>query len=168
MADQTDIRDEFEFEFQVAFAACLSGLCMFWRSVCRGGKTRIAAAPTSAHDQNNALAGFGQISEEFACFCIFDKCANGHGNLSVIAPSSRPFFARPARAMPCAQVLLIPIIEQCGKTWISDENDIATIATIATIWPSARHVLFAAKALATLPATARTGVNFGKIDEHKR
>ena len=167
MADQTHVRDEFEFEFQMAFATRLPGLCMFGRSVCRGGKTRIAAAPASAFEQNDALAGVGQIREEFTGFRIFDKRANGHGNFSVIAPAAGPLLARSARAMPCTQMLLIPIIKQCGKARIRDENDIATIATIATVWPAARHVLFPAKTLAPIPAIAGTAVDFGEIDKHK-
>ena len=168
MADQTHVRDEFEFEFQMAFATRLPGLCMLGRSVCRGGKTRIAAAPAAAFEQNDALVGIGQIREEVTGFRIFDESANGHGNFSVIAPAAGPLLARSARTMLCAQMLLIPIIEQCGKARIRDENDIATIATIATVWPSVRHVLFPAKTLAPIPAIAGTAVDFGEIDEHKK
>ncbi len=87
-ADETDISQKLEFDFQPEFFTGSAWSRLARSTVCRGGKTGIAEAPSAAVRCGESLTGLGEVGEDPACLCVFDNGTGRDINSGVLAASA--------------------------------------------------------------------------------
>jgi hypothetical protein len=65
-------------------------------------------------------------------------------------------------------VFLVPEVEERGHARRRFKHDIAAVATVATVWPAARHEFFAPKTACAVAAAAGCDTDTDFIDKHRR
>jgi hypothetical protein len=128
-------------------------------------ETRIALAAFATGGDQYALFVLDNLADEFAGFLGEHPRAAGHRDFDVAASRAGPVLARPTDAMSGAEFSLRLEIRKRIDPLVADEPDVAAVATVAAIGPTARYIFLAAKTDAARPAVAGLYLDDGFVYE---
>ena len=165
-ADESHVRNQFEFEDHVAFFAGFAGFGFAGGLVGGGGEAFVALAAFAALGDDDGFPAFGQILEQMPAVGIADQSARRHADDGIFpaAAGSEIAFAVPAPlGFP---MFMAHDVREAADVFIRDHNHAAAPSAVAAVGTAARHVGFPAKAHAAVAAVTRFTIYRHAIYKH--
>jgi hypothetical protein len=129
----------------------------------------VAFAATAASGNDNALAGSGQIADQFAGSRVLNNSSNRDVDHPIIAALPVAVATHAVLAASRLVLFLITQIEQGRELRIGDHDDIAARPAVAAVRSAARHILLPPKTHAPTPAVTGENADLSFIDKlHER
>ena len=122
-------------------------------------------APVSSHE---LLSGVEKIGQHFTGLIIENDSADRKGYDHILSGFSGAISGASLAAGPCFVVVLVPEVEERGHARRHFKHDIAAVAAVATVRPTARHEFFASKAACAVAAAAGFDMDTNFIDKHRQ
>ena len=164
-ADERGVGHELELEAEPAVFAVLALLRERRRATCVREEPRVAPSTPTAVRGQEGVAVVHQVGEQLAVLVEPHDRAFGHGD-DEIAPALavllRAGSVRPALALA---VWVVTEGEERRDVAVGLDPDIAALATVATVGPTARHMGLATERDRTRPAVATLDVQLRFVDE---
>src|SRR5689334_166051 len=163
--DQTGIGDQLEAQPHPEFASGPTRTGAARRLIRRALVMRVAETAITAAQQHDTLTRFGQVGEHGFLVVVEhlrpDRDAQ-HEVAPVRAGTVRP---GPAAAVLGPEVLAVAIVDQSVQIVRGLEDDVAALATVATVRPAKLDELLAAKTHCAAAAIATFQVDFALVQE---
>ena len=143
VADEADVGHEFEFEAVVALFAGSSGGA-FGRSLINGRfKVRVAESAASATGNDQLLAAFENLADEFIGVRVENNCSAGNNQDVVFAGASSTVATFAVSTVFSVLVRVVEeVVERVGVS-IAAQNDTASVAAVAAVGAAMRREFFA-------------------------
>ena len=130
------------------------------------GEMLIAAPAASSVDDQDALAGRGEIGERFSGLIVEDQRADRNLQDHFVAGVAGAVGAFAVAAAVGFEFAVVAVAQQSVVVGIGFEIDAAAVASIAAGGAAAGHEFFATKRDAAVAAATGFYVDFGFVDEH--
>jgi hypothetical protein len=101
-----------------------------------------ASAPVSCYEP---LSSGNQVGQYLTGFIIEDNGADRKGHHHILSGSSGAIGGATLATDFCFIVFLVSEVEERGHARRCFKHDMTAVATVATVWPAARHEFFAPK-----------------------
>lgn len=156
-ANEPDIRKKSELEFQTSL---LTGLALVGKrrgAPCGRREARVALPAAPAPRGHEFVAGSNEICEQLT-FLVVHHGADGHQHDPVAASSTVFALATPVLATSGLYVGMISQLEEGSNGGIRSEDDIAAVASVASVGATLRLVWFPMErdsAVASRPGDSR-------------
>src|SRR5690348_5782283 len=169
-ADEPNVREETEFEAQMALFAGTAGFVFARRLMPGLYKSRIAVTATTATATSGekTLAGLCEIEELLTGISVKDDGADWNGQNSWSAGAAVAIGAFAVTSALGLEFTIIAIAKERVVVGVRLDINVAAIAAVAAGWAAARNVFFAAKGHAAVAAIAGFDKNFGFVSKHRR
>ncbi len=165
-ADQTHVGEQLQFQQDFAF---LPGMSLFeLAGGLMGGRgevlVAVSAASTPSHDHLVAVAD--EILQQVATTGVPDQCAERNPNDRVGTASAGLQLALSMSAAFGLPVSMAGQMAEAGDVAVGTNDDVAAVAAVAAVRPTARNVRLPPEAEASVSAVTGFAVKRDLVDEH--
>ena len=122
-------------------------------------------ASVSCHEP---LSRCDEVGQHFIGLIIEDDGADRKGHHHILSGSSGAIGGATLATDFCFIVFLVPEVEERGHARRRFKHDVASVAAIATVRPTARHEFFTPKTAGAVAAAAGCDMDTDFIDKHRR
>ena len=163
--DQSDIGHEANLEPEPSLLAMLALLGKGWRTATIRQETGITATATATSNCHPPVTMIVQLGKDLPGVHIAYHRALGHRDLKALPTSTVKVLTFSMHTVTSTPVWMVSKGEQRRHIVVGDQPDVATIATITTIWAAVHHGAFTPKRHAPGPSVTSAEVQLTFVDE---
>jgi hypothetical protein len=139
---ESDVSHQFEFKFNITHFSGIAEFCEVRSLSCRRREVCISKSSPSSSAKQELLSFECEIDDFLAIFGISDDGSYGDFEYGVSSSSTVHFLSRSAFPIFCLNIFCVSIADKSRFMDGSLEDDISSISTVTSIWPSIWDIFF--------------------------
>ena len=165
-AQQSDVREQFQFELQLPFFAGSAVLGKAGRLSRGGREVPVAPAAASAAGRDEFLF-IGHVGDDGVGLDFPDDGALRDLDVEVLAPFSVTLVAAAVLAVFRLVLPLVPEVRQGGERVVDHKDDVPASAAVSAVGPAAGDIFLTVERNGSVAALAGGDRDLRNIDKHK-